>query len=82
MHLVLVAIFAAAASAGALAQAQLWSQCGGVGWPGPITCVAGATCKYVDPYFSVCVPTKGAASSTKGVPTTVIPTLPTNTPVT
>ncbi|KAH7090951.1 hypothetical protein BKA62DRAFT_834936 [Auriculariales sp. MPI-PUGE-AT-0066] len=30
----------------ALAQSPLWGQCGGQGWTGATTCVAGATCTY------------------------------------
>jgi len=28
------------------AQSAEWGQCGGLGWTGPTTCVAGSTCTY------------------------------------
>ncbi|EFQ31952.1 fungal cellulose binding domain-containing protein [Colletotrichum graminicola M1.001] len=50
--------FAAAASA----QAPLWGQCGGQGWSGPTTCVAGSVCTYLNAWHSQCLP--GAAVTT------------------
>ncbi|EPS39713.1 hypothetical protein H072_6491 [Dactylellina haptotyla CBS 200.50] len=32
-----------------------WGQCGGVGWTGPTNCVAGTTCKVLNPYYSQCL---------------------------
>jgi len=32
-----------------------WGQCGGVGWKGATTCVAGSTCTYSNPYYSQCL---------------------------
>ncbi|PPQ98991.1 hypothetical protein CVT26_014418 [Gymnopilus dilepis] len=43
------------------AQAALYGQCGGTGWSGATTCVSGATCTVINPYYSQCLP--GAASS-------------------
>jgi cellulose 1,4-beta-cellobiosidase len=40
----------------ALAQAPLYGQCGGTGWTGPTTCVAGATCVKQNNWFSQCMP--------------------------
>nr|AEK97221.1 XynC [Phanerodontia chrysosporium] len=42
------------------AQSPEWGQCGGIGWTGPTTCVAGTTCVESNPYYSQCLP--GAAS--------------------
>jgi hypothetical protein len=41
-----------AAPAGNLAE---WSQCGGIGWTGSGTCVAGTTCTYNNAYYSQCL---------------------------
>ncbi|TCD71212.1 hypothetical protein EIP91_011690 [Steccherinum ochraceum] len=40
----------------AAGQAQEWGQCGGIGWTGPTTCVAGTTCQVQNAYFSNCFP--------------------------
>jgi cellulose 1,4-beta-cellobiosidase len=32
-----------------------WGQCGGIGWTGPTTCVAGSTCQVLNPYYSQCL---------------------------
>lgn len=32
-----------------------WSQCGGIGWSGSGTCVAGSTCTYSSAYYSQCL---------------------------
>ncbi|KAF9471786.1 hypothetical protein BDN70DRAFT_938685 [Pholiota conissans] len=55
------------------AQSPVWGQCGGTGWTGATTCVAGSVCTYSNPYYSQCLP--GTASST----TTVKPTTTTTT---
>ncbi|KAG9250969.1 family F xylanase [Emericellopsis atlantica] len=47
------------APAVALAQGNLWDQCGGIGWSGSKTCVSGATCQYVNDWYSQCVPGSG-----------------------
>ena len=49
------AVFASVASA----QASLYGQCGGQGWTGATTCVAGAVCTYSNPYYSQCLPGSG-----------------------
>lgn len=36
--------------------AVLWGQCGGYGWTGPIMCVAGSLCVYVNDFYSQCQP--------------------------
>ncbi|PPQ96956.1 hypothetical protein CVT26_005978 [Gymnopilus dilepis] len=68
---------AAAAVGRVSAQSGAWGQCGGQGWSGATTCVAGYTCTYSNPYYSQCLP--GAASSAPtttpgGSPTTSKPT--------
>ena len=53
-------IFSAAVLASlASAQSQLYGQCGGQGWTGATTCVAGAVCTYSNPYYSQCLPGSG-----------------------
>ncbi|KAL2069914.1 hypothetical protein VTL71DRAFT_14593 [Oculimacula yallundae] len=47
---------APAAGAGGVAAAALYAQCGGQDFAGATTCVAGATCKDVNDYYSQCVP--------------------------
>ncbi|KAF8909619.1 hypothetical protein CPB84DRAFT_1743667 [Gymnopilus junonius] len=63
------------------AQSGAWGQCGGQGWSGATTCVAGYTCTFSNPYYSQCLP--GAASSvpttTPGSGTTTVPTGTTTT---
>ncbi|KAG5954513.1 hypothetical protein E4U58_007586 [Claviceps cyperi] len=36
-------------------QVQRWGQCGGKNWNGPTTCVAGTTCKELNPWYSQCL---------------------------
>ncbi|KAG6065555.1 hypothetical protein E4U32_007164 [Claviceps aff. humidiphila group G2b] len=36
-------------------QVQHWGQCGGKSWTGPTTCVAGTTCKELNPWYSQCL---------------------------
>ncbi|KAF9077616.1 concanavalin A-like lectin/glucanase domain-containing protein [Rhodocollybia butyracea] len=33
-----------------------WGQCGGIGWKGPTSCVAGTTCVAASAYYSQCLP--------------------------
>ncbi|KAI0749695.1 endo-1,4-beta-xylanase C precursor [Daedaleopsis nitida] len=54
----------------ALGQAQQWGQCGGTGWTGPTTCVAGSTCTVVNAYYSQCI---SSASTTSSGSTTTAP---------
>ncbi|KAI0744955.1 hypothetical protein C8Q76DRAFT_688210 [Earliella scabrosa] len=42
------------------AQSPVWGQCGGIGWSGATSCVSGATCTVLNPYYSQCIP--GAAA--------------------
>ncbi|KAG0648201.1 hypothetical protein D0Z07_5535 [Hyphodiscus hymeniophilus] len=45
----------------ASAQQTIWGQCGGQGWTGPTTCIAGAYCFYSNPWYSQCL--AGAATT-------------------
>jgi xyloglucan-specific exo-beta-1,4-glucanase len=47
---------ATSASATSTGLAGEFGQCGGEGWTGPTTCVAGSTCVDQNPFFSQCVP--------------------------
>ena len=44
----------AAAPTGGAVQSK-WGQCGGIGWTGPIQCVAGSTCSVINAHYSQCV---------------------------
>ncbi|KAF8884424.1 hypothetical protein CPB84DRAFT_1850661 [Gymnopilus junonius] len=70
MQLSLSAIFTAAflsyITPGAFAHVPLFRQCGGIGYTGPTTCVAGTYCNWVTAYYSACFP--------GGVPVTTITT--------
>jgi endo-1,4-beta-xylanase len=60
------------------AQSQEFGQCGGIGWTGATTCVAGTTCQVLNPYFSQCLP--GTSSVSSASPTaTAGSALPTGT---
>jgi endo-1,4-beta-xylanase len=68
----------------ALGQGAVWSQCGGIGWTGPTTCVSGTHCAYNNDYYSQCLPdgtTTGASttSTTKPATTSKSTTLVTST---
>jgi len=45
------------------AQSSEWGQCGGVGWTGPKTCVAGTSCVEMNAYYSQCLPGSSSVSS-------------------
>ncbi|KAJ6570849.1 endo-1,4-beta-xylanase C precursor [Mycena vulgaris] len=62
----------------ALAQSQEWGQCGGMGWNGPTTCVAGITCQELNPFYSQI--RFGVFNSCWGTATTTTPAPPTSTP--
>jgi hypothetical protein len=34
----------------------LWGRCGGIGYPGPTTCIVGSYCHKFNPWWSLCVP--------------------------
>jgi len=48
----------------AIAQSAVWQQCGGQGWSGATTCVAGSTCTLQNDWYSQCLPSSSASSST------------------
>ncbi|KIK57215.1 glycoside hydrolase family 10 protein [Collybiopsis luxurians FD-317 M1] len=58
------------------AQSQEWGQCGGIGWTGPTTCVAGTTCVASNPYYSQCLPgsSTGGGGTTTSVGSGSLPT--------
>jgi len=47
----------------ASAQSQEFGQCGGIGWTGPTTCVAGTVCEEMNPYYSQCLVSTSSVSS-------------------
>ncbi|PPQ66158.1 hypothetical protein CVT26_010880 [Gymnopilus dilepis] len=55
------------------AQQTAWGQCGGQGWAGATTCVAGYVCTYSNPYYSQCIPGAGTTSTTPHTTTTTAP---------
>ncbi|KAJ6525504.1 cellobiohydrolase II [Mycena vulgaris] len=63
------------------AQGDVWSQCGGQGWAGATTCVAGATCTFSNPFYSQCLPNSagGGGGATTTTIATTSPTGPTST---
>ncbi|KAG8932517.1 Carbohydrate esterase 4 protein [Tulasnella sp. 418] len=61
-------ILLVASAASVNAAVALWGQCGGIGYSGETTCVAGAYCKYSNDWYSQCVP--GTATSVPQQPTT------------
>ncbi|KAB5588420.1 Glycoside hydrolase family 5 protein [Ceratobasidium theobromae] len=56
-----------AAAGYAAAQQALYAQCGGIGWTGGTTCVSGATCTYVNDWYSQCL--AGTATTTTATST-------------
>ncbi|PIL32144.1 hypothetical protein GSI_06850 [Ganoderma sinense ZZ0214-1] len=49
-----------------LGQSGIYQQCGGTGWTGSTTCVAGTVCTKLNDYYSQCLP----GASTSSVPST------------
>ncbi|KII94195.1 glycoside hydrolase family 5 protein [Plicaturopsis crispa FD-325 SS-3] len=64
------------AAAAARAQQGVYSQCGGIGWTGSTTCVAGSSCVVANDYYSQCLPVSSTASSSAAVPSSTGATLP------
>ncbi|EJD55142.1 hypothetical protein AURDEDRAFT_140808 [Auricularia subglabra TFB-10046 SS5] len=61
------------------AQQPVWAQCGGIGWTGGTTCVAGATCVKQNDYYSQCIPgAQAPTTSSSATQTTVGPTTTTS----
>ncbi|TDL15675.1 CEL4a mannanase [Rickenella mellea] len=52
------------------AQQVVYGQCGGIGWTGPKTCVAGSVCTVSNPYYSQCLPGSAPPASSTKPPTT------------
>ncbi|EPS38651.1 hypothetical protein H072_7634 [Dactylellina haptotyla CBS 200.50] len=75
MSLTLVVLYLAFAFGTAIGQQTAYGQCGGNGWTGPTTCVAGYTCTYQNDWYYQCVP--GGATTTKTTTTTTRTTSPT-----
>ncbi|KAJ7485762.1 endo-1,4-beta-xylanase C precursor [Mycena latifolia] len=66
-----------------LAQSQEWGQCGGEGWTGATTCVAGTSCQILNPFYSQVTPPLfyvSTATTTPAVPPTTTPSSPPSTP--
>ncbi|KAH0590484.1 hypothetical protein H2248_000632 [Termitomyces sp. 'cryptogamus'] len=47
-----------------VAQQPLYTQCGGINWTGATTCVSGAVCTVLNPYYSQCIPASSSTFST------------------
>ncbi|TEA16249.1 Acetylesterase [Colletotrichum sidae] len=59
-------LLAAGFGMSANAQAPIWAQCGGQGYSGPSSCVAGGYCSSQNPWYFQCVPgTAPGATSTR-----------------
>ncbi|KAI1796949.1 endo-1,4-beta-xylanase C precursor [Ganoderma leucocontextum] len=58
----------------ALGQASEWGQCGGIGWTGATTCVAGTTCTYLNDYYSQCLPSSSTTTASSTATTTAVVT--------
>ncbi|THH06716.1 hypothetical protein EW145_g3894 [Phellinidium pouzarii] len=76
--------FAALASLVALvplvsAQQSVYGQCGGIGWTGATTCVAGSTCTVLNDYYSQCLPGASAPTTSSVVVPTTSPSTPSST---
>ncbi|KAH9847489.1 glycoside hydrolase superfamily [Lenzites betulinus] len=61
----------------ALAQSQEWGQCGGIGWTGPTTCVAGTVCTEQNAYYSQCLPGTATSAPTSPPSSPTSPSSPT-----
>ncbi|KAG8976402.1 hypothetical protein FRC05_003645 [Tulasnella sp. 425] len=75
------ALFLTLLAMGINAQSPLWGQCGGQGWNGPTTCVAGSTCVYSNAWYSQCLPGSSNPSTTTNpsISTTTTPSTSTST---
>jgi len=62
-----------------LAQSPVWGQCGGIGWSGATTCVAGTSCVKQNDYYYQCIPGATTTSTTTKPPTTTPTTTTTTT---
>ncbi|KAL1942102.1 hypothetical protein VTO73DRAFT_6632 [Trametes versicolor] len=64
------------------AAAPQWGQCGGIGWSGDTTCVAGSVCTVQNAYYSQCLPSASVPSSTTAAPSPPPPTTAPSSPTT
>ncbi|CEN62320.1 Putative Glycoside hydrolase family 61 protein [Aspergillus calidoustus] len=55
----------------AAGQAPAWTQCGGIGYTGTTTCVAGYACKYLNDWYSQCQPGNSQSTSSSTTLTTM-----------
>ncbi|KAJ7658421.1 endo-1,4-beta-xylanase C precursor [Mycena rosella] len=62
----------------AIAQSDVWGQCGGQEWLGPTTCVSGSVCTFQNSFYSQCLPNAATGGATTTTATTVA-SLPTGT---
>ncbi|TBU49701.1 beta-glucosidase [Dichomitus squalens] len=53
-----------------LGQSGLYQQCGGIGWTGATTCVAGAVCTELNDYYFQCLPGSSTSSAPATTPST------------
>ncbi|KAJ3871838.1 endoglucanase [Lentinula edodes] len=60
--------FALSAAVSAHGQSPEWGQCGGTGWTGPTTCVAGTVCTDYSSSYSQCVPSTSTVTPTSTAP--------------
>ncbi|KAK7464133.1 hypothetical protein VKT23_006296 [Stygiomarasmius scandens] len=61
------------------AQSPVWGQCGGIGWAGSTSCASGTICTTVNEWYSQCVPSASAPSSTGSAPPASTSTASTDT---
>ncbi|KAF9052432.1 beta-1,4-endoxylanase [Hymenopellis radicata] len=66
-------LFALLLSCHVHAQSGAWGQCGGIGWTGATTCIAGYTCTYSNDWYSQCLPDGSATTSTSSTATATLP---------
>lgn len=64
---------------GIAAQSPVWAQCGGIGWTGSTSCIAGAACTVQNDYYSQCLPSSGSSTAP---PTTTATTTSTSSTTT
>jgi len=70
-------VLAAALAGVAQAQVGLWGQCGGIGYTGSTSCVSGASCNVINPYYSQCIAGSNGGGQTTTKTTTARTTSPT-----
>ncbi|KAI1328018.1 cellulase [Xylariaceae sp. FL0255] len=64
-------VLASAFASTALAQNAAYAQCGGLGFTGSTSCVAGYSCVYSNTYYSQCLPGTSSATTTTAASTTL-----------